>query len=46
VATAKVGAAPKTTEPAPASMPPKVTMRRVPNLSTSTPVGICITVYT
>ncbi len=44
VATVKVGAAPNASDPTPASMPPKVTMRRVPNLSTSTPVGICITV--
>ena len=42
----KLGAKPNSTLPAPPITPPKIKIRRGPQVSAKTPVGICITVYT
>ena len=41
LAVAKSGARPNSTEPTPATSPPRVTLMRGPRVSASTPEGIC-----
>ena len=43
-ATSQVGARPNSSDPAPATNAPTVTMRRGPSVSAITPTGICSTV--